>query len=313
MLHSATRGEGMNEQFDLSSGPKGLMTMIRAVFAGMQVVQSAQRSPQRQFVVTQKHDGTSVTSVDMASQTAVLRVLEGLDILVWAEEAPPMSVSGLSEVLILDPLDGTSAFGSGLSTSTVALALFHPRRSEVSVSLVGVPTSGELIMAVKGKGAWRTYLRPIDTNFGLTFDPLRRIRVSETPLAKGRVFYDFLNQSFKKTGYPSFPNGFDLKLQTSLGRLSAGLFNTGSNCLHHSLVAKGWGASAAAVTSQVGGPWDIAGGLIVEEAGGAVRAFSTKTGLFVEVPSEAIDEANFYVSGNSLATVDVICNFVGFS
>jgi fructose-1,6-bisphosphatase/inositol monophosphatase family enzyme len=83
-----------------------------------------------------------------------------------------------------------------------------------------------------------------------------------------------------------------------------GIYAFGSNCLHHALVAHGGSGAVGAITTCCGGPHDIAAGLLVLEAGGAVRSFSNRSGELVEVAPLDVLEANFMVSGNSCETVN---------
>ena len=83
---------------------------------------------------------------------------------------------------------------------------------------------------------------------------------------------------------------------------------TGSNGLHHALVAQGNDKMAGAVTSAIGGPHDVCGVKLVLDAGGYARAFQIiESREFVEKPAEAIEDYDILVLGNNQDTVDELC------
>ena len=77
--------------------------------------------------------------------------------------------------------------------------------------------------------------------------------------------------------------------------------------MHHALVANGGERVAGAITTAIGGPWDVAPVKLVLDAGGAAAAFSRpRYGEWIECDPLAIDTYDFLVTGNSLATVETL-------
>lgn len=119
-----------------------------------------------------KADGTFLTEADLAVQNRIADELKSHwpDILflgeeMAAEEQQTLLQSG-KPIWILDPLDGTSNYASGIPVYSVSLALIE--QGELKVGLVYDPERDECFSAIKGQGAWLNdeRLGPID--MGLT-------------------------------------------------------------------------------------------------------------------------------------------------
>ena len=105
-----------------------------------------------------KSDGSIVTEADLAMQARVKTALQSL----WPEvgfvgeemDAQDQQLQFNQSphgVWILDPLDGTSNFATGIDCFSVSLALI--KDSEVLLGLVYDPIRKEMFNAIKGKGA----------------------------------------------------------------------------------------------------------------------------------------------------------------
>ncbi|MFP4611447.1 MAG: inositol monophosphatase family protein [Thiohalophilus sp.] len=120
-----------------------------------------------------KADGSFLTEADLAVQNRIADELKAHwpDTLFLGEEMPASEQQTLLQsgkpIWILDPLDGTSNYASGIPVYSVSLALIE--QGELKVGLVYDPERDECFSAVKGQGAWLNdeRLGPIDTGLGL--------------------------------------------------------------------------------------------------------------------------------------------------
>lgn len=112
-----------------------------------------------QTKVNYKADGSAITETDLAVQNRVQKFLEQFtpDIPLLGEE---MSVSEQQQLIdnnpdglwCLDPLDGTSNYGSGLPFFALSIALLQQNRAVFGI--VYDPIRQECFMAIEGQGAW---------------------------------------------------------------------------------------------------------------------------------------------------------------
>jgi myo-inositol-1(or 4)-monophosphatase len=104
-----------------------------------------------------KHDGSVVTEADGAAQQRIATLLQQKwpDIAFLGEE---MSVKEQQRMLqsnavwVLDPLDGTSNFTSGIPYFGVSLALIEDQQQKLG--LIYDPVRDECFTAIKGEGCW---------------------------------------------------------------------------------------------------------------------------------------------------------------
>src|SRR5262245_53432209 len=103
--------------------------------------------------ITVKSGRDLVTATDVAVEDAVRRLLaDGLGLPVVGEERggdPPPDGSGY---WLVDPICGTRNFASGTPLYCVNVALIEG--GEVTASVVGDPSIGEILVAERGRGAW---------------------------------------------------------------------------------------------------------------------------------------------------------------
>jgi myo-inositol-1(or 4)-monophosphatase len=276
-----------------------IVLMHTAVRRGMKVVREAQLHPKPARVADIKSDGTLVTSTDKQSEKEihdVLRSLPGTRFL--GEEG---TRSGEGEILLIaDPLDGTRAFSIGLATSTVIVAAL--REDRVVAVVTGEPSTGRI---------WSTWEdKPTMLEGGVRETP-EEVSVWKGSLGGKRqaVVFTDLSCGFTRSGRQIFTDEQVLRL---IGAISAHarLLMPGSNGLHLALVANGGEFMAGQVTTAVGGAWDVASVLLVLNAGGAARAFSTKSGALEEVDPLRIFDVDIIVTGNCELTVDLLVNLV---
>ncbi|MBI2087169.1 MAG: hypothetical protein HYT78_00320 [Deltaproteobacteria bacterium] len=135
--------------------------LIDAALAGASAVREGR--PIGPFRGSRKADGSLVTDSDYTSQAAIIDAIHknfpGADIL--AEEHPySFTARGLKrELLVVDPLDGTTNFTLGLTIWAISIALFQD--CELVAGVVVQPDTGDLyyarVLSVWGGGAviWR--------------------------------------------------------------------------------------------------------------------------------------------------------------
>ncbi len=106
-----------------------------------------------------KTDGSLVTEADLAMQQQLQQQLMQLhpQIPVLGEEMPSDEQNALladttQGLWVLDPLDGTTNFATGMPCFAVSLALIHNNHTELG--LIYDPLRGECFHAIAGQGAW---------------------------------------------------------------------------------------------------------------------------------------------------------------
>jgi myo-inositol-1(or 4)-monophosphatase len=120
-----------------------------------------------------KADGTFLTEADLAVQNRIARELNTYwpDILFLGEEMEAEQQHALLQndksVWVLDPLDGTSNYASGIPFYAVSLALIE--QGQLSLGIVYDPERDECFYARKGEAAWMNEekMETIDTGLSL--------------------------------------------------------------------------------------------------------------------------------------------------
>jgi myo-inositol-1(or 4)-monophosphatase len=103
--------------------------------------------------ITLKGPRDLVTATDIAVEDAIRRLVgETLQVQVVGEERGGDMPAGGSPYWLVDPICGTRNFASGIPLYCVNLALVED--DEVTVAVVGDPSSGEIHVAEAGSGAW---------------------------------------------------------------------------------------------------------------------------------------------------------------
>jgi fructose-1,6-bisphosphatase/inositol monophosphatase family enzyme len=235
---------------------------------------------------------------DSLRQDLALYVEEGT-IAIHGEESGKEGSSNAELVIQLDPLDGSRPKMVGAMTSTVIVACYDRTEKKVVACVVGEPITGRILVASLGDGA-----RSIMPNGSL-------IPISTWRDDKGKKNVVYLDS------YPGFTKDKRVILtDDQLGVLDVlvnrgwGKLMLGSNGQHHMLVAMGEQMSAGAITTAIGGPWDVAPVLLVLEAGGAAAAFSvTENGLEDRDPL-AIDTYDILITAGSQMILDRLVQMV---
>lgn len=106
-----------------------------------------------------KADGSVVTEADIAMQHAVVQVLANnwpqcqlLGEEMAADQQQSLLAQGGTGLWVLDPLDGTSNFASGIPIFSTSLALID--QGEVQLGLIYDVVRDECFSAIQGQGAW---------------------------------------------------------------------------------------------------------------------------------------------------------------
>lgn len=225
--------------------PDLVAVALEAAAAGARELVERFRSGALEAAEKERND--FVTAADLASEKAILSVLEGRvpGHRILAEEGGSAGGSDERHVWLVDPLDGTSNFMQGLPIWAVTLAC--RRDGETVTGVVLDPVGGNTFCAERGGGAtWNG--RPMRTS------------------SRGG-----LDGAFVATGFP-----FKAKaaLEPYLAAFQAVFLQARS--------IRRCGAAALDLAYTAGGvydgffelrlsPWDLAAGcLMIEEAGGAV-------------------------------------------
>lgn len=113
----------------------------------------------KQVAYSLKKDGSLVTAADDAMQTAMIESLRALwpEYKLLGEEMTAQQQQALLDedsagLWVLDPLDGTSNFASGVPIFSVSLALI--KNSQVVLGMIYDPNRDEMFSAIRGEGAW---------------------------------------------------------------------------------------------------------------------------------------------------------------
>jgi myo-inositol-1(or 4)-monophosphatase len=185
-----------------------------------------------------------VSKADLESEKKVLSIIQKKypDHYILSEEAGKIKTKSDYKWLI-DPLDGTHNYLSGLNLFGVSIGL--QCKKEIILGVIYLPFFDELYVAEKGKGAFLNN---------------KRIHVSKTNnLKHAMILYDGGLKRDKKTKVKAID-----KLIDSVFRLRV----LGAACVNLVYIAKG---DSDAYIEHSTNPWDIgAGKVIVEEAGGKI-------------------------------------------
>ncbi|MEM7320093.1 MAG: inositol monophosphatase [Pseudomonadota bacterium] len=189
-----------------------------------------------------------VSEADKAVEALVREKIEEVcpeDGIVGEEDAPKPSRSGYTWVI--DPIDGTTNFISGIPAWTVVIAVVRDDRTQIGATFD--PIHDELFLAVRGHGAT------------LNGEPL--VCPSDTVITRGSIGTGFSNRISGTAAVALITNVLSV----------GGVFHrNASGALSIAYVAAG---RLVGYVEEHMNAWDcLAGQLLVEEAGGRVEAQS---------------------------------------
>src|SRR5258708_1093117 len=119
--------------------------LYRAIQAGINVVRKYQGVPIDLQPNLKVADETLVTFVDRESGHAMQCALEAsLENVAYSIEDVETSQSDCRYVALVDPLDGTGAFVSGLCSSTVIIGIYDRERKQLVACAIGEPATGRV-------------------------------------------------------------------------------------------------------------------------------------------------------------------------
>jgi myo-inositol-1(or 4)-monophosphatase len=201
------------------------------------------------FEIENKEGSELLTTADKKSEELIISEMRKKypEIAIIAEETKPGNWQE-KEAFIIDPLDGTNNFSSGIPIFTISLA--YQLDGDLKIGVVYDPVHEELFYAEKGKKAFLN-----DSIISVS----KRRKLSDSILATG---FPYIKKTEKDSNVPEF---------SALLMKSRGLRRLGSAALDLCYVACGrldgyWEKSLKI--------WDVAaGGLIVSEAGGKITNF----------------------------------------
>ena len=200
---------------------------------------------QGEFQVTHKGRGNIVTDLDHLVEERAIQLLcqEFPSFGILAEESDQV-LSESSYTWVIDPLDGTRNFASGIPVFSTVLALAH--EEEVVLGLTYDPLRDELFLAEHGRGA---------TLNGRSLHVSSRARVQEGVLAFDMGYSNERARDALELMVRLWPGMQSIRI---MGSAALGLAYAAAGRIdlyfHHLLY-----------------PWDIASGLVlVREAGGVI-------------------------------------------
>ncbi len=296
---------------------------VSAALVGMQTVRLFQTGVSLLGRARTKWDTSVVTAADEASEADILADLEvtlpGIPVL--GEESGLYGFDGtVTEytgryIVLVDPVDGTSPLALGGSTSTVAVSIYDLWQCQVVAAAIGCPATGKLFYS--HRGANETFLAVYDTATWEALWERERCQVWGGLFnRRASVFLD-ISHGFERedvlTGQKrqTLSDGQVVSLMAGLSG-AARLQMYGSNAFHQALVAGGGEYAAGSVTSAVGGPWDLAGALLVLEAGGVAQGFQLEWGGVALVTVDPLDalRCDMLITAHNSQTLEQLTNIL---
>lgn len=121
-----------------------------AIAAAAEIARFAPDNTEVEF----KADASPVTMADRAAEQAIRQTLQAAfpGHAIWGEEYGRDPSENDEYLWLLDPIDGTKSWISGLPFWSIQIALQH--RGEIIVAVSHAPALDELAWAVRGQGAW---------------------------------------------------------------------------------------------------------------------------------------------------------------
>lgn len=199
----------------------------------------------KDVAVQRKGDNSPVTIADKQAEQLIRSQLKDRypEDAILGEEFGKQAGSSDYE-WIIDPIDGTKSFISGVPLYSTLLAVLH--RGQPEIGIVFIPALHEMVYAARGMGAWHVQANG---------EP-RRCRVSSRELDSGT----FLASQFDLFARMGAEEAFhQLERESYITR-------TWGDGYGYLLVATG---RAELMVDPVANPWDLAAvQIVVEEAGG---------------------------------------------
>jgi fructose-1,6-bisphosphatase/inositol monophosphatase family enzyme len=260
-----------------------------------------------------KGDKTVVTVVDKKSQALSSPFIRKAfpEARINQEEAELETGNKDARITIYhDPLDGTGGFLVGGSTPTIILAAYDNLAKEFIAVSTMEPSTGRFWFSAKGEGAWEYVYDYAASKWksGRT-----RMQVNKQQIGDGAIVLVDLSFPFKR----SMPDGSKKWMLMSKGRgqfsdavQSMGMkeYSFQTNGVHYALTALGRPQLVANISTAMGGPYDVAGMLHVQEAGGYIASLRVeetgKKRKLVVMKDHDMAKAEMCIAANSKKTFD---------
>jgi hypothetical protein len=268
-----------------------------------------------------KGDRTAVTVVDTGSQELGMPILEeGLaDFGIVPEEGKGRFGNSESNTRVgYDPLDGTGGFLLGGPTPTVISHAYDRLGKGVLAVSTMEPVTGRFWFSATGEGAWMNRLdyssgkwvhdgrgRKLNVNGHGISDPGAHVLVDVThpfsrPMGDG---------STRPVLYRQGRRVLTNEIETA-GAKEASFYTNGG---HYALVATGRPTLVGCITTAIGGPFDVAGLLHVEEAMGAAQCYGIETegnSRVLHGLGQDIEAADIVIAANGAKNLETLENAV---
>ncbi len=212
------------------------------------------------FAVRAKSHGDFQSDLDVALDRAIrdalARSMPGTAVL--SEELGGPSIETVEDVIVVDPLDGTSAFLHRTNPAHPSMMIARVRHGEPVAACVHFPLTDECFYAAKGRGA---YMNGELLRTSLTARPLRDSRV---------ILNQYADAQFESTVFRHLALALRRPGEIAPGLVTVEAPHSGAACRAiepHSTVAAVLHDNSPRRPKQC--VWDLAAPkLIVEEAGG---------------------------------------------
>jgi len=247
---------------------------LEAIIASFKQIRPFLLNQQDVGKIETKPDDTLLTIADRLSENAGFEILRHHfpDVPIIREE------SGLSDgsadwQIWYDPLDGTAPFTIGAPTSTVICAAYDTINKSLLSVAIGEPAYKRIWVATKNNGCWLIIL---DDNYNIQAKLPKKVWDGNLSSSTA-VFLDLTRGFARDKGQRQILSNTQMKTLVASLSLETRLQLYGSNGLHQALVANGNEKVVGGITTAMGGPWDVAGALLIEEAGGKCQAWRFTT------------------------------------
>jgi myo-inositol-1(or 4)-monophosphatase len=181
---------------------------------------------------------------------------------IYSEEKYTEIPLNAENIWIIDPISGTKLFKNG--KDNYAIVVSHMVKGEPVFAAVYNPTKWEMITARKGLGAYIANANPNENKI----QSMPKLQVATSNIETLPIYYDYSSQVFDKGG----PEDKGLELMGRLAEEANVVKSFGSMAIHYSKVATG--EAQVAITLNKDTYPEMAGRLIVEEAGGVCATFT---------------------------------------
>ena len=272
---------------------------LQAIRESMNIVRSYQLGNKSMPSATVKEaDQTLLTIADGESGQAAQRIMQQAFPEANFNTEDVGETTGKSSLrIMIDPIDGTKPFTNGLPTSTVIISAYDDNTRKVIACIIGEPISGRI---------WHTTseqtLRSI-TYPHFSTETLPPSTTWQGELNKTSTVLLDISSGFTRSGKQILTDEQTAQLFSRLAKKSQ-ILMLGSNGSHQAAVANGSDRMAGAITTAIGGPWDVCGVLLVLNAGGAAKAFSMdENRKLVAKNPLAVTSYDILVVGNNQTTV----------